>query len=120
MLFLKRNNKPHNWCPPCGRVEPGEDPVTAIIREIREETGLEAEAIMPVDTNIAEHDGKSLLSISYVCKAKDGDLKLSDEHSEHRWIPIDSLGNIELDTNFDTKRWPLFIKTARFFKTIIS
>ena len=33
------------WVPPGGHIEPDEDPVTAVLREIREETGLEAEVI---------------------------------------------------------------------------
>jgi len=40
--------------PPGGHIEPDEDPVTAVLREIREETGLVAEVIplaptMPID-----------------------------------------------------------------------
>jgi 8-oxo-dGTP pyrophosphatase MutT (NUDIX family) len=31
------------WMPPGGHIEPDEDPVQAVLREIREETGLEAE-----------------------------------------------------------------------------
>ena len=36
------------WVPPGGHIEPDEDPVTAVLREIREETGLEAEVIPTV------------------------------------------------------------------------
>jgi len=35
------------WMPPGGHVDEDEDPVTAVLREIREETGLEAE-ILPL------------------------------------------------------------------------
>ncbi len=33
------------WVPPGGHLQPDEDPVSAVLREIREETGLEAEVI---------------------------------------------------------------------------
>lgn len=33
------------WVPPGGHLEPNEDPVTAVLREIREETGLAAEVL---------------------------------------------------------------------------
>jgi len=33
------------WMPPGGHLEPDEDPVTAVLREIREETGLAAQVL---------------------------------------------------------------------------
>lgn len=38
------------WVPPGGHLEPDEDPVTAVLREIREETGLEAQVLPLSDT----------------------------------------------------------------------
>ena len=39
------------WVPPGGHLEPDEDPVTAVLREIREETGLEV-CPMPSDQSL--------------------------------------------------------------------
>lgn len=35
------------WMPPGGHLDPDEDPVQAVLREVREETGLECEIIAP-------------------------------------------------------------------------
>ncbi len=40
------------WVPPGGHLEPDEDPVTAVLREIHEETGLTAE-VLPLATTFA-------------------------------------------------------------------
>lgn len=37
------------WLPPGGHVEPNEDPIQAVLREVREETGLEVEVVATVE-----------------------------------------------------------------------
>ena len=39
-LLLKRNDPPLIWGPPGGKLEINEDPVTGLIREVKEETNL--------------------------------------------------------------------------------
>jgi 8-oxo-dGTP diphosphatase len=43
LLLVQRRNEPGRglWSVPGGRVEPGEDDAAALVREMREETGLE-------------------------------------------------------------------------------
>lgn len=45
--LLHWHQKTQLWLPPGGHVEPDEDPVQAVLREVREETGLETEVIGP-------------------------------------------------------------------------
>ena len=46
------------WVPPGGHLEPNEDPVTAVLREIREETGLTAEVLPLAQTFAFAYPGQ--------------------------------------------------------------
>jgi 8-oxo-dGTP diphosphatase len=55
--LLHWHQKVHEWLPPGGHVDPNEDPVQAVLREINEETGFEAEIIpttLPLDISNLE------------------------------------------------------------------
>ncbi|NGX49999.1 MAG: hypothetical protein K940chlam5_01608 [Candidatus Anoxychlamydiales bacterium] len=114
-LFLKRNFDPKNWSPPCGRLEKEEEPIDGLKREVLEETSLEVIPIITVDAKNVLYNKKPLLSISYVCFATSDKVKLSHEHSDYKWIAIDDLKNIDIDTDFNVDAWPLHIKTAYFY-----
>jgi len=43
--LLHWHKRHQQWMPPGGHIEPDEDPVEAVLREVREETGVEAEVI---------------------------------------------------------------------------
>jgi 8-oxo-dGTP pyrophosphatase MutT (NUDIX family) len=43
--LLHWHKRHQQWMPPGGHIEPDEDPVQAVLREVREETGVEAEVI---------------------------------------------------------------------------
>ena len=90
-LLLKRATKPYIWAPPGGRLNKDEDPNMGIIREIKEETDLEVEVLAPVDVWFGNWRGKPLMSIDYLVKIIDGEIKLSEEHSEYRWVSIKEL-----------------------------
>jgi 8-oxo-dGTP diphosphatase len=68
-----------------------EDPNKGLIREIKEETNLDVEIVAPVDIWFGNWRGKPLISIDYLVKIRAGELKLSEEHSEYRWISMDEL-----------------------------
>ncbi|MEU7528816.1 NUDIX hydrolase [Saccharothrix sp. NPDC042600] len=88
LLLVRRANPPGEglWSIPGGRVEPGEDDRAAVIREIREETGLSVtvgELIGSV-TRPAVH---GLYDIhDYACQVRSGVLRAGDDAAEARWV----------------------------------
>jgi 8-oxo-dGTP pyrophosphatase MutT (NUDIX family) len=49
--LLHWHTRLQQWMPPGGHIEPDEDPVQAVLREIQEETGLVAEVISTRETH---------------------------------------------------------------------
>lgn len=75
------------WETVSGRVEPGEEPLDAVAREIREETGLEV-AIdpRPIDAYAARRNEHPMCVIVYRATRTGGEVVRSDEHDDHAWL----------------------------------
>jgi ADP-ribose pyrophosphatase YjhB (NUDIX family) len=93
-ILLVRRADDNTWCLPCGWIEPGEQPADAAVREIREETGLEARVVHLIDAigrpakNTTPH---GLVTILFLCEAIGGTLAGSHEGEEVRYWPLDEV-----------------------------
>ncbi len=116
ILLLKRNQEPCCWGPPSGHVKVGEGIEQAIHREMMEETGLECQVLMPVDTWQGEHRGREVFNVTYVCELMSDQVVLSEEHSGYLWLPIDELLTYQDLTVLNLKNWPLFISLAKEYQ----
>ncbi len=92
-LLLKRNQeKPHGgtWGLPAGKVDPGETPLEAVIREVKEETGvvIQQSAIETLPSLWVEHEGFSFRYHSYMVSLPQiPSIELhTKEHSEYMWV----------------------------------
>ncbi|MHA2352072.1 MAG: NUDIX domain-containing protein [Candidatus Thorarchaeota archaeon] len=96
-LILKRSESkdfaPNTWEVITGRIEEEESPRDGILREILEETGLNAEIVMPIETGFFYRGGKEfpMVFISYWCRYLDGDVRLGWEHNQFKWASIEEI-----------------------------
>tara|TARA_Y100000034_G_C6907509_1_gene421618 strand:+ start:4007 stop:4429 length:423 start_codon:yes stop_codon:yes gene_type:complete len=89
---------PNKWELPSGKVEFGENPNNALVREIEEEVNITPEKFVPIKITDYilgdEHKKKHTVQIIFLIKSSDNEIKLSSEHDEYRWITIDELNNL--------------------------
>lgn len=102
VLLLKRspeerkNRESHIWDFPGGSVEPGEQVMQALARELKEETSLEANVVGPAYVFDEMKEDKHLVLIKFACDQPTGVIQLSSEHEIYTWIPVDHLDIIDL------------------------
>ena len=105
ILILRRSPEkdfaPNTWEVVTGRLEAGEDPAAGLVREIEEETKLEVEVIMPVNTEFFYRGSEEypMVFIDFWCRYGSGEVEMSWERTEYQWIRMeDALRNPELKT----------------------
>ena len=82
------------WEFPGGKIELGETPEEAIVREIKEELDTEIEVMKLLDTVEYDYPQFHLSMDCFICKIKSGDLVLK-EHEAAKWLPKENLENVD-------------------------
>ena len=95
-LIIRRSSaargEHHFWEFPGGRMEFGETPEEALLREVSEETGLIASCICPLQTwSFFRSEDMQIVGITFLCKATTDAVRLSEEHDAFAWITKDEL-----------------------------
>lgn len=100
ILVLKRSSeddhKPNAWETVGGGMDAQNSPQEALKREIKEETNLEVEVGEPFNVfTFTKDNGEFKIGITFVCDYVSGDVILSDEHSEYKWIKPEEFKQLE-------------------------
>jgi len=94
-VLLVRRADDGRWCLPCGWVEPNEAPEETVVREVREETGLDIRVLRltGVFTRKADrgHGPHSAIAIGYLCEVVGGRVRPSHEVQEIEYRRIDDV-----------------------------
>lgn len=86
------------WVFPGGQVEVGENIEDAVVREIKEESGIDANvsSLVGVYSNTGKHkwydgvtDVPTKVMLDFVCRATGGELSTSEETLDSKWVAKD-------------------------------
>lgn len=97
ILLIKRSNydsyRSGEWDIPGGRIEEGEKIFEGHKREVLEETKLKIDIIEPVRSWIVERPDGRHVGITFLSRFLEGNVVLSNEHTEFRWLAPDEIQN---------------------------
>ena len=103
ILVLKRHPKsktdPQMWELPGGKVEKGEHFIDALVREIKEETNLDVEVGDFCEAVQNDYMHKRTVQMIMYLEIIEGDVKISEEHTEFMWTDLDKLKSLEISSS---------------------
>lgn len=92
-LLMMLREREQFWCHVAGKIEVGESAVEAVVREIREETGLTPERVFTaefIEQFYEVRQDRIALCPAFVALVDDQDVvQLNSEHSDYRWCSVE-------------------------------
>lgn len=110
LLLVKRGVDPDKgkWSIPGGAVELGERMREAVIREVKEECGLDVEIALDkpldaIDNIIMSEDGRlqyHYVLLQFLVRLKGGALRPASDVLDAKWVPFDEVKTYDLTESF--------------------
>jgi len=97
LLACKRPEGKHlggKWEFPGGKLEPGEDPASALVRELEEELGILVETGAELTPVVWDYGSGPIRLHPLLCHIRAGEPH-PHEHSEIRWCGAEELGTLD-------------------------
>lgn len=116
VLLVKRSDSetfaPGHWELPGGHVNFGETTTDALVREAKEETGLDVKVKNAFHefTYIIPEENKHYIEVIYMASLKNVNQEIvlnPDEHSTYRWVSLDEFKK-DFDDMFDLEKNAVF------------
>lgn len=102
-ILLVKTRRDGHWVFPGGQIEVGENLIDGVIREVKEESGMDVTVshLVGVFSNKATYEGHSGVKIvpskvmfDFVCEPVGGEFNTSDETSDVRWVRKEDVLNM--------------------------
>lgn len=108
IALIKRGNEPSRgkWTIPGGLVELAESPEQAVIRETKEEVGLDVEnpelidVVSNVDYDEAGKVKYHYVIVNYLVRVTAGNAEAASDAVELQWVPFDNVETYNLTASF--------------------
>lgn len=100
-LITKRARDPEKgrYDIPGGFLDPDEDPITGLLREVDEELGMNIEVTYDDLIQATPHrygnDGDWTLAIGFIARTSSGEPVPADDVAEVRWVSLDDLDGLD-------------------------
>lgn len=105
ILIVKRHPKsrtdPEMWELPGGKVENGEHFADALVREIKEETSLDASVGDFCDAVQNDYAHKRTVQLMMYMDDVEGEVKISEEHTDYMWADLEKIKTLEISTSLE-------------------